>query len=45
MRFQCNHCHRLIDVCLWGEPEIRCYCGARYTKYHIVEVREKVDAS
>lgn len=45
MNFKCNHCERVIDHRLFGDPEIKCYCGARYTKTVIVEVKEETFAN
>lgn len=40
MKFKCNHCHRVIEHRKFGDPEIKCYCGARYTKTITIEVKE-----
>jgi DNA-directed RNA polymerase subunit RPC12/RpoP len=44
MKFKCNHCERQIDHRLWGDPEIKCVCGARYIKTITVTVEEKSNA-
>lgn len=41
MNFKCNFCERRIDFRCWGEPEIKCVCGAKYIKTVTVEVKAK----
>lgn len=40
-RFKCNFCEREIPYRLFGADEIKCLCGARYTKTVSVEIKEK----
>ena len=41
MKFKCNHCDRSISHQYFGDPEIKCYCGARYTKTLTVTIKDK----
>lgn len=43
MQFKCNFCERIIDIRLWGQPKIVCYCGAKYTREVHVTVKEGHD--
>lgn len=45
MTFKCNHCHRTIPFQHFGKPEIRCDCGARYTKTLKVELRDETPSN
>ena len=38
MRFKCNFCETVIPVRLYGDPVIKCGCGAVYRRQHSVEV-------
>lgn len=42
-QFKCNHCRRVIDYRKFGDPEIKCWCGARYTKTITIEVKDVTD--
>lgn len=39
-QFKCNHCERHIPLRLWGDPIIKCYCGATYHKVVTLTVTE-----
>jgi len=38
VKFKCNFCEQIIPLRTYGDLEIKCQCGAKYTKKKYIEI-------